>query len=120
RLSDRAVKSWNLRVMGRERPCRALAMDPDPLALAADGVLLELGDVVADVINQVHLQLLPRAAEDFREDLAGLMRQALPVAPGKVGRRTHGRDIALTLRTVDRTARQLAIGQRNVIPFGCL
>src|SRR5439155_24254917 len=75
RLADRAVKSRDLRVMGRERPCRALAMDPDPLALAADGVLLELGDVVADVINQVHLQLLPRAAENFREDLAGLMHE---------------------------------------------
>src|SRR5438552_1587963 len=64
RLAGLAVRGRDLGVPRREGPRRPLAVDPHPLAPAADGVLLELGDVVADVVHQVHLQLLPGAAED--------------------------------------------------------
>src|SRR5262249_21194977 len=83
RLADLAVQRRDLRVVGREGPRRALAVHPDALLLAADGALLELGDVVADVVDEVHLQLLPAAAEDVGEDLAGLVHEQLPVAPGE-------------------------------------
>src|SRR6266481_1803716 len=53
------------RPKGARRP---LAMHPDALALGADRVLLELGDVVADVVDQVHLQFLPRTAEHRSEE----------------------------------------------------
>ena len=90
-------------------------MDPDLLALAVDGVLLELGDVMADVVDQVHLQFLPRAAKDLGEHFAGLLHQQLPVAPGEVGGRPHGRDVVLPLRAVDRGAGQLAVGQLDAV-----
>src|SRR5262249_36868846 len=83
RLADLAVRRGALRVARREGPRRPLAVDPEALLLAANLVLLELGDVVADVVDQVHLQLLPRAAEDVGEDLAGLLHEQLAVAPGE-------------------------------------
>ena len=99
----------------REGPRRPLAVDPDLLLLAVDRVLLELGDVVAHVVDQVHLQLLPRLAEDLGEHLAGLLHQQLAVAPGEVGGRPHGADVLLALRAVDRGAGQLAVGQLDAV-----
>src|SRR5207247_1772150 len=51
RLADGPVQRRHLRVARRERPRRPLAVHPHLLQLAADGVLLELGDVVADVVD---------------------------------------------------------------------
>src|SRR5215831_13839483 len=50
-------------VPGRERARRPLAVDPHLLAPAVHRVFLQLGDVVAHVVQQVHPQLLPRLAE---------------------------------------------------------
>ena len=66
RLADLAVQRRHLRMARRERPRRPLAMDPDLLLDAVDRVLLELGDVVAHVVDQVHLQLLPRSGRRRR------------------------------------------------------
>src|SRR5262249_33713219 len=101
-------------------PRRALAVDPQLPLLAAGRVLLELGDVVGYVVDQVHLQLLPRPAEDLREHLAGLLHQQLAVAPGEVGRRPHGADVVPPLRAVHRGARQLAVGQLDAVLLGRL
>src|SRR5438105_1275342 len=79
---------------------RDLAMDPDALALAADRVLLKLGDVMADIIDQVHLELLPRTAKDRGENLACLVHEELAIAPGKIGCGTHRGNVVLTLGTV--------------------
>ena len=86
----------------RERPRRPLAVDPDLLALAVDLMLFELGDVVADVIDQVHLQFLPRPAEDAREHFAGLLHEELAVAPGEVGGRPHRRQVMRAFGTLNR------------------
>src|SRR5262249_36809190 len=84
RLGGFLVPGRDFRMAGRVGARRPLAMHPDLAPLAAGGMLLELGDVVADVVDQVHLHLLPRAAEDAAEDLAGLVHQELTIAPGEV------------------------------------
>src|ERR1051326_7462648 len=61
-----------------------LAVDPDALLLAGDRVLLELGDVVADVVDEVHLHFLPALAKDISEHLAGLLHEELAVT--QIGR----------------------------------
>ena len=58
-LADLAIAAGNLRMVRWKGACGAFAVDPDALALTADGMLLELGDVVADIVHEVHLQLLP-------------------------------------------------------------
>ena len=89
----------------RERPGRSLAMDPQPLSLAVRLMFLELGDVMADVIHQVHLQFLPGPAEDRSEYLAGLLHEELTIAPGEVGGGAHGGNVFLPFGTVHRRAR---------------
>ncbi len=86
----RRVNRRNLGMTGRKGARRSLAVDADLLWSNpfADGVLLELRDVVSNVVHQLHPQLFPRLAEDPREDLARLVGQELAVAPGVVrGRR---------------------------------
>ncbi len=62
---------------------RPLAVDDDLLAAAsADVVVLELGDVVGNVVDEVHAELFPGHAEHAGEDLAGLVVKAnLAIAP---------------------------------------
>src|SRR5690349_20353034 len=71
-LADFAVAAGNFRMVGRKGARGAFAVHPDALALVADRVLFEFGDVVADIVHEVHLQLLPGPAEDRGEDFAGL------------------------------------------------
>src|SRR5205807_7114788 len=51
RLPDRAVLRRHLGMAGRKSARGALAVHPNALLLALDRVLLELGDVVADVVD---------------------------------------------------------------------
>ena len=60
---------------GRKRPRRALAVDAQGLRRAVDPMILERRDVVGDVVHQVHVERLPRAAADAREHLARLLHQ---------------------------------------------
>ena len=76
-------------------------MYPDLAAVATGVVFFKLRDVVADIIDQVHVHFLPGAAEDTLEDLARLVHEQLPVAPGEVGCRSHGSDIVLAFLAVD-------------------
>src|SRR5206468_12758878 len=89
----------------------SLAMDPHAAATAVDGVLLELGDVVCDIVDEAHAQLLPRAPEEPFEDLARLPHQELAIAPGEVGRGAHGADVVDPLGAVRGRAGELAVGQ---------
>ena len=80
-------------------------------------VLLELGDVVGDVVNQLHPELFPRLAEEPREDLARLVSQELAVAPGIVGRRAHRAQVRLPLRAPHRGTGELPVGQLESVPL---
>src|SRR5262249_55570825 len=88
--ADPAVNGWNLGVARREGACGPLAVDPDLLRVTADRVLFELGDVVADVIEQIHLHGLPSLPEHLGEHFARLLHEKLAIAPGEIGRRAHG------------------------------
>src|SRR5262249_22975869 len=91
-LADPAIHPGHLGVLRRKAPRRPLAVPRATLSLAADGVLLEFRDIVAHIVDQVHLQFLPRTAEDFGKYLASLGHEELAIAPGEVGSRTHGGD----------------------------
>jgi hypothetical protein len=53
----------------------------------------------------------PNVAKTF----AGLPHQQLPVAPGEIRRRPHRPEILAPLRTLDRRADELAIGQVDAV-----
>ena len=99
----------------RKRAGRALAMHAERPPPAFDLVLLHLGDVVGDVVEQAHLQRFPRAAEELGEDLAGLPHQQLPVRPGVVRGATHRPEILLALGAMDRGTGQLPVGQLDAV-----
>ena len=108
--------SRHLGVARRETPASRPCDARRPSSSAPSTVvLLHLGDVVGHVVDQVHLQRFPRAAEELGEDLAGLPHQQLPVAPGEVGRGTHRAEVLLALRAVDRGAGQLPVGQLDAV-----
>ena len=100
---------------GRKGPRGTLAMDPHALARRTNRVLLELGDVVGHVINQIHAQLLPGTVEYGFEALAGLPHQKLAIAPGEVCCSAHRAEIVLALLAADRGADELLVGQVNAI-----
>src|SRR5207244_1571084 len=76
-LTDYLVNRWYFWMIWRKCTGRSLAMDPDALSLAANRVFLELGNVVADIVNQIHLQFLPAPAKMCGKDFAGLLHQQL-------------------------------------------
>src|SRR5258708_1346065 len=96
RLTDPAIEIRDFRVIGRKGACRPLAMDPNPFAFIVDRMLLELGDVMANIVNQVHLHFLPGAAEYFGEYFPSLLHEQLAIAPRKIGRGPHGANVFLS------------------------
>src|SRR6516162_8741295 len=88
----------------------ALAMDQNVFPFAVYHVALALGDVVADVVDQ----LQPRfRSENAPEGAAQKMKNRLPVGPGEIRRGAHGTQIGLAFGRLNRDASKLAIGQRD-------
>ncbi len=57
---------WMVR---RERSCRSLSVQEKRLLFAVHHVLFHLGDVVRDVVDDVHVQIVWCGVEDFGEGL---------------------------------------------------
>jgi len=57
------------RMVWRKRPRRALPVHEKRLLFAVHHVLLHLGDVVRDVVDDMHVQVIWGCVEDFRERL---------------------------------------------------
>src|SRR5271166_4573368 len=115
-LTDPGIGSGDLGMAGGKRSRRPLTMHANLRAPAlADVVILELGDVMGDVVNEVHPELLPGLAENPRKDLTRLVSQELAVAPGEVGRRAHGSQVILPFRTAHRRTRELRVWQLEPI-----
>ena len=72
-----------------------------------DGVLLDLGNVVRDVVDDVHVEIVRCALEGLGECLAHEERHRLPIDPRKVGGGRHGCQIRLALLRVDASTRKL-------------
>lgn len=56
-------------VMRRKRSCRTLPVHQKSLLFAVHHVLLNLGDVMRDVVDDVHVQIIWRGVEHFGEGL---------------------------------------------------
>src|SRR5690606_8690925 len=115
RLPDLRVARRELGVAGGERARGALAVHQQPRALAVDDVLLLLGDVVGDVVDELQAQLRPRPAEHGLERLTHLHRQELAVREAEVRRGPHRAQVRLPLGRVDRRAGELPVGQADAV-----
>ena len=72
-------------------------MDEQAFPFPVYEVLLHLGNVVAYVINHVHVQVVRRGVEHLGEGLSRQKGHAAAVDPGKVGRCRHTVQIFLPL-----------------------
>ncbi len=80
---------------------------------------LKLGNIMGDIIDQVHLQLPRLLPQRLFKHLADPIHNHLPVGPGIVGGASHRGKIRLPLRGVGRGAGQLTVGERiSVFPTG--
>ena len=78
-----------------ERARRAFAMDAEPALFAIDGMLFDLCDVMADIVNQREAQFFGADGERFHEGLLRLAHDDLPIGPGIVCRGGHGSQVIL-------------------------
>jgi hypothetical protein len=72
-------------------------MDKEPFPFPVHEVLLHFGNVVTDVIDDVHVQVVGRGLEHLGEGLSRQECHAAPVDPGEVGRRRHTVQVLLPL-----------------------
>mmetsp|Transcript_195 Transcript_195/g.452 ORF Transcript_195/g.452 Transcript_195/m.452 type:complete len:447 (-) Transcript_195:776-2116(-) len=103
-------------MFGREGTCTPLPVDEQRLFHSIHHVLFDLGNIVANIIHQMHVHIVGRAIEDFREGLARQISDAGAVDPGEVGGARHGSQILLPLIAVNASATELAIIQVNLVP----
>jgi hypothetical protein len=78
-------------------------------------VPLELGRVVADVVDHLEAESAGVPPEDPGEHLADSMGDHLPVGERGVGRRRHGREAGLPSRRPERSAGQLTVADRDAV-----
>src|SRR3989454_12716271 len=89
---------------------RALAVHAHAPVPAVDRVLLELGDVVADVVDEPEAERGGAEAERGREGTLGEAAHHLPGRPGEVRGRRHGREVLAPPGRAARAPRELAAG----------
>ncbi len=93
-----AVVGRHLGPAGSEGPGGPLAVHAGLHLGAANGVGLQLGDVVGHVVDEPQVQLLRGEVQRVKEGLLGEVHDHLPVGPGVVGRARHGRQVLPPLR----------------------
>mmetsp|Transcript_111391 Transcript_111391/g.347208 ORF Transcript_111391/g.347208 Transcript_111391/m.347208 type:complete len:335 (+) Transcript_111391:524-1528(+) len=91
-------------------------MDQKLHLLAVDHVLLDLRDVVGDIVDHEHVQVLGGLVEDLGEGLTGEEGHRGAVHPGVICRRGHGGQVVLALLGMDPGARQLPVVDLDVVP----
>ena len=101
------------RVSRREGPGRPLPVDAEADLLSLHGEGLDLGDVVADVVEEPHPQLPGTHPQRLLEDLPRPVHEDLAVGPGVVGRAGHRREIVPPPGGRQPGAGELAVGQGN-------
>jgi hypothetical protein len=85
------------------------------------GIPLDLRNVVRDIVDQLHPQLLRRRSKYRGEGFADLMGDDLPVGKGRIRRTIHRGKLLLPLRRPKRRASQLLVLDGNSIaPHGLL
>lgn len=106
-----------LGVAGRQGTGGALAVHAQEPRLPVDVVVLELGQVVRDVVEQVELGVTERGGER----LAGGDGEELAVGASVVRGRGHRTQVVAPLSRRHRRARQLRVGHGDAVArHGCL
>src|SRR3990172_4243733 len=114
RLADGAVARRHFGPPGGIGAGGALAVDEHFALLAVDCVLLPLGDVVADVVDDAHFG---RRAEQPLDGAAGEVGDGLAVGPGEVRGASHGAEVVAAFLGVDGDAGKLPVGQLDRVPL---
>lgn len=92
-------------------------MHEQRLVLAVDKMLFDFGNVMRDVVDEMHVEVVGRGVEDFGECLTCQERHAAAVHPGVVGCRAHAFQVVLAFGRADARARQLSIVRLDVVSF---
>ncbi len=111
RLSHRAILLRHRRMTRRKGARCSLAMHTQPLYQPIYLVLLHLGDVVADIVDQRHLLGARLPPEHTCKGLPHTMHQQLPVRPGKVRTTRHRRKVGLPIIGLQGQTCQLPVHQ---------
>src|SRR5581483_1326838 len=112
RLPDRAVRLRDLAVARRVSAGCALPMHQHVALLAVYLVALLLGDIVADVVDQIETAITPK---NFQERMAQRVHDSLTVRPSEVGGGPHGPEISLSLRRLNRHTSKLPVAHVDVV-----
>lgn len=83
--------------MWGERPGGSFTVNQERLLSAVHHVLLHLGDVVRNVVDDVHVEVVRRRAEHFGE---GLKNNKLTLGPLQSGNRTPAEQRTCLVRKV--------------------
>lgn len=113
RLACCAVGKRDIRMSGTEGTRRPFPVYNKLHGLAFDHMLLDLGDVVSNIIQERKVSFPP--GHELSQGIPDLPGYHLSVTPGKIGGCAHGREVLLSLRGVEGSAGQLAIGKMNVV-----
>ena len=115
RLPGLPVGLGHLRVVRRKGPGRPLAMDTQLPGLALHRVGLDLGDVVADIVNQFQPQVPGPHMKNLLKTLPHPVGDELPVGKGEVRGPGHGRQVPLAFRRGQGGAAELAVRQFDAV-----
>ncbi len=96
-------------------PRGPFAVDAHLLTLPFDGVLLDLGHVVRDIVHDLEADRLGALPQDLFEALADPVGDHLTVREGEVCRRGHGSEVRPALGGGERDACELAIRDRDPV-----
>jgi len=99
---------------------RAFAVDAEGLCLSFDGVGLDLGDVMGDIVNLFQTQFAGTFTQHLDKGLPYPVGNTLAVSPGVIGGAGHRGQIILAFRRLYRRTNQLAVGNVDAITVSCL
>lgn len=94
----------------------AFAVDEYFFGFAVDAVFFFFGNVVRDVVNEVHVHVFRAFVEDFAEAVSDSVEDDLPVGEGHVGGAGHGFEIALSFFALEGRAAQFRVLDGNAPP----
>lgn len=80
-------------------------------------MLLDFGDIMRHVVDQMHVQVVGCRVEYLGERLSRQKRHAASIDPRVIGRRAHALQVVLALGRVDARTRQLTIVRFDVVAF---
>ena len=113
--AGRPVVCRQIVLTGPEGSRGAFAVNDQLDRLAVHDVALDLGRVVADVVDDGEPERARVLAEDARKDLAHAMRDHLPVGERAVGGSGHGAEVRLAVLRPKRRAGELPVPDGNAV-----